>query len=194
MIAATDPFMSTSAVQHNPWDDFYTGGDYATEAESCTAFDEVINQTGYFKVLREVTGQYLQLNLDQEYAKPRIDRLLIPTAALRELGWNHGVIGVECKRSHEKIGRPISQMLDYRRAVYSVLGVHVVPMYVLLWPWRGCGGPVDSIVAQQRLGHIYVDHGTLRMASGAQGPLATFIPHCPPLLSINNQGRKIGSR
>lgn len=193
MIAATDPFIVALPLEVPVWSDYYTCGDYATEVESVAAFDAIINTLGYFKVLREVTGQYLQLNLDQEYARPRIDRLLVPTTDLRQLGWDHGVIGVECKRSNEKIGRPISQMLDYRRAVYPVLGVHVLPRYVLLWPWNGCSGPIESIMAQQRLGHINNVHGTLHMTSGKQN-LATFIPHLPPLLSSNIQGRKTGSR
>lgn len=198
MIPVSDPFMTPvretpAVVETAEWSAYYTTGDYATEAESVAAFDELINRLGYFKVLREVTGQYLQLNLDQEYARPRIDRILVPSSELRQLGWEHGVIGVECKRSGEKIGKPISQMLDYRRAVFPVVGCHVVLRYALLWPWSGCGGPIESIMAQQRLGHVSADHGTLHMMSGKQ-KLATFIPHCPPILTRNPQGRRMGSR
>lgn len=195
MIAAVDPFMGPSpdTLEVPVWADYYTCGNYDTETESVIAFDQIINSLGYFKVLREVTGQYLHLNLDQEYRRPRIDRVLVPSTGLRAHGWDHGIIGVECKRSNEKIGKPISQMLDYRRAVFPVLGAHVLLRYVLLWPWNGCGGPIESIMAQQRLGHVSVSHGTLHMASGKQ-KLATFVPHCDPILSSNPQGRGMGSR
>ena len=42
----------------------------------------------------------------------RIDRVLLPKLKLVTAGWTHGAIGIEAKRSGEKIGQPLAQMAD----------------------------------------------------------------------------------
>lgn len=178
-----------------------TCGDFDTEADSVAALDIILDEIGLFDVRREVRGQHLQPRPGQEAGKPRIDRLLIPSALLIERGWPHGVIGIECKRTGEKVGRPISQMIDYSRSAFTVDGgVMVIPSYVLLWPWTGpYGGPPESIIVQQRLGWACPATGLfedgLRLMSGPYNALASFVNGDFTFPTTESRsGRKVGSR
>ena len=105
-------------------------------------------------------------------------------------------IGIEVKRSGEKVGKPLSQMIDYRRAGYKTrAGRFIVLDYVCLYPWEGAlGGPLLSIETQQHLGHAYVNPlGHLIVANGKNIILATKGDRYvigDPIVS----GRRIGRR
>lgn len=196
-----DPFWNpapklSQPAQVDPYADNYTSGDYATEADSVRAFDELAAASGMFNIYREVTGRMQHLHIGQEGSgRVRIDRILQPTAQLVEAGWNLGFVGVECKRSGEKIGRPVSQMIDYVRSAWNVgNGIEVMLSHVFLWPHQGCGGPIASVMAQQRLGVAWRDRdNNLTLCAGGNIHLATI---GAGTVTFNRQpvGRKVGSR
>lgn len=176
------------------YSDNYTPGPWATEIESEAALDKAIEITGMFSIYKQVRGHYMSPRPDTEHKTPRIDRILLPSPRLTQLGWDHGIIGIECKRSGEKIGRPISQMLDYSRAMWSIGdGAYVVCKWVLLWPLNPLGGPVASIMAQNRLGGVLVDGYNGLCFHSANTRLARF-KNGTAEIKVVPHGNKVGSR
>ena len=133
-----------------------TCGNYATEAEAAAAFDSLV-PTDLFVIHREVTGRLAWPLYGQgEATRVRIDRVLQPTDTAIKLGWACGYIGVELKRSGEKVGRAISQMLDYLRSTFQIDGQKVTCSHVALFPYEGPdGGPLESMFYGQRLACAY---------------------------------------
>lgn len=132
----------------------YTLGDWATEAASAAAFDTAIG-TELWSVYREVDGVLTQPRPQQINKTVRIDRILIPKAPLIDLGWTHGIVGIELKRSREKIGPAIAQALDYSRSVWTLTGVgysRVWLDWVFVWPMPKQSGSMASVLAQNRVG------------------------------------------
>ena len=149
-----------------------TCGDFDTEVEAVQAFDELAPDD-LFEVHSEVPGVLRwPLHGQKRNAGVRIDRLLIPKPRALEQGWQHGIIGVECKRSGEKAGRSINQMLDYLRSTFIVDGEWVQLGYAVLWPYLGpTGGPLESIFHGQRLGFAHpTDDGMAMRRTNAYGP------------------------
>ena len=125
------------------------------------------------------------------------DRILTPTPRLVDLGWRHGVIGVEIKRSGEKIGRPIAQAMDYTRAVFTLQdhgSIKVALDLVFVWPMVKQGGTIASILAQQRVGSAHSDRWTaLHLASGECNVITIGHDGEVRIGEVVN-GRKVGSR
>ncbi len=123
-----------------------TCGEYALEVDSAKAFDAAVEQSGLFKIWCEVPGELLQPLPGKKEKDFRIDRILCPAEKLRAAGWTKGLIGVELKRSGEKVGPPLSQCLDYLRAAWTLpSGVRVLIDYCFLWPLQKCGGPTVKV-------------------------------------------------
>jgi hypothetical protein len=176
----------------------YTHGDYETEKEAEDDLDAALARFGMFTVHKEVVGCHLQPRLGQEVFKPRIDRLLIPNASAVAAGWTHGAVGVEVKRTFEKVGRPMAQMIDYSRCAFRIKpsGISVIPSYVFLFNYSTQGGPLASVFAQQRLGGLSWDGKRLFFQTG-QDYLALFDTANGGEIRINlelAQGTKAGSR
>ena len=93
---------------------------YATESLAAAAFDSAIATTDLFTPYAEVPGTLIQPRPGQIDKSVRIDRLLIPKQRLLDMGWTHGIIGVELKRSDIKLGPPIAQAMDYSRSVWII--------------------------------------------------------------------------
>lgn len=174
-----------------------TCGDWNTEDESMAALDDIIEHSGLFMIYREVRGFYLQPRLDQELKRPRIDRVLVPRPSLIQGGWQHGPIGVEGKRSGERVGPAIAQILDYSRAAWLVepsKGLWVMLPWLFLWPAKKTGGTVASILAQHRVGTAEPTYRNgIKFATGEQ-VLGSFGPAGTYRIGKGTNGRKAGSR
>jgi hypothetical protein len=196
--------------------DLTMGSDDDDESTLVARLDELLQECGQFQVWREVSG-HLMHPMPGQSTKVRIDRLLRPSSALVAQGWNFGVIGIEAKRGHEKVGPALAQMADYRRSSFTIDGgILLQPSFVLLWPWRGNGGPSWSQCIQQRLGAatpVYPSCAERDPFSGHQIAVQpsewtginfrsgdTFAQLRPGRVEISNekrvlaQGRKTGSR
>lgn len=211
------PSTAVAGSNLDPYRDDYTMGTRDDDEASLVArLDELLEQCGQFKVYREVTGHLLH-PMPGQSTEVRIDRLLRPTQALIAQGWPFGVIGIEAKAGRKKVGEPLAQMLDYKRSLFVVDGgIAINPSYVLLWPWRGNGGPSWSQCIQQRLGAarpVYPLSCERDLFTGGQVTVRpsdwigvdfrsgdTFAQLRPGCVTISNeqrvlaQGRKTGSR
>ncbi len=145
----------------------HTAGMYPTESESLAEFDRIAEASGAFRIEREVVGWYMNHRPGRDAKQPRIDRLLIPTEAAIEKGWQY-VIGVEGKRSGSKLGPLVCQALDYSHAVFEVDGNYIHPRGVFIWPVRKTHGvegeqvigAIESVMAQNCIGTCWSYDGS----------------------------------
>ena len=194
-ITPANPFLESAPAWGNHC---FTSGDYATEIESEAAFDAMIEKTGVFKIYKQVDGKYLHPRLLAEDKVPRIDRILCPEQKLIDQGWKFGPIGVELKKSNIKIGPPISQLLDYSRAIWEIKkgkGYWIMLVYSFLWPAVKQHGPIASLLAQNRIGtcESRSEYTPLEFYSG-ESRILTFSKDMVPGIGQCNAGWKTGSR
>lgn len=169
---------------------------YPTEELAAAAFDAAVNSTNLFHIHREVRGTLTQPRPGQVDKSVRIDRILIPAQNLIDLGWRHGIIGVEIKRTGVKLGPALAQAMDYTRSTFTLEGGDflVVPTWVLVWPAESEHGPMASLMAQNRVGIVESNQwATLRLRIGEMTLLHVS---GDGTIRIGNQssGTKAGSR
>jgi hypothetical protein len=114
---------------------------------------EIVNPT-HWHVLQEVDGWMLHPRMDTNgTGRPRIDVLLQPKKALIERGWRWGIVGIECKKSGTKVGRVVSQAMDYTRCVWDTPnGFAVMSRFVFIWPCEPPKNDLESVMVQHRIG------------------------------------------
>lgn len=169
---------------------------YATEEQAAVAFDTAVASTNLFQIHREVRGTLTQPRPGQVDKSVRIDRILIPTQALIDLGWRHGIIGVEIKRSGVKLGPALAQAMDYTRSTFTLEGGDflIVPTWVLVWPAENEHGPLASLMAQNRVGVVESNQwATLRLRIGEMTLLHASSTG-EVRIGAQSAGRKVGSR
>jgi hypothetical protein len=135
-----------------------TIGKWPTESESAAALDRHLASCRHlFNVYPECRGELLQPRYGQKSKTVRIDRILLPRPPLIEAGWTHGALGLEVKRSGEKVGPALAQMTDYGRSAWiiTVGRVKVWLDWIFLWPLDEQFGTVASMMAQNRLGSAW---------------------------------------
>jgi hypothetical protein len=143
-------------------DQVLTCGEYETEPDSVSALLAIINKD-HWHVMREVEGWMLHPRLDTTGSgRPRIDLLLQPKKPLLEAGWRWGIVGIECKKSGTKVGRVISQAMDYTRCVWDTPnGFAVMSRFVFIWPCEPPKSDIESVMVQHRIGVAHArDQGT----------------------------------
>lgn len=136
-----------------------TGHQFETEADAWAHFDKLASDSGCFQRIHpEVEGELLHPRPGCDHKQTlRIDRILVPAPKLFAAGWRSGFIGVEGKRSGEKIGKAICQSMDYSRAVFRLNphGFLVMLEWVFLWPLDAQPpGDIGSVMAQHRIGWV----------------------------------------
>jgi hypothetical protein len=142
-----------------------TSGIWTEEKDAAEAFDRLVEPSGLFNIYREVWGDLIQPRPGQQDKRLRIDRVLVPTPKLTE--WTSGCIGVEFKRSNTKIGRPISQMLDYSRSSWVLSrGIRIGLDWTFLWPAEKEHGDMASLFSQNKIGTAFPVHGGVDFFSG----------------------------
>jgi hypothetical protein len=174
-----------------------TCGNYATEPESVEALLAIVNRS-HWRVLQEVNGWMLHPRVDTAgTGRPRIDMLLQPTQTLMDAGWRWGFVGIECKKSDTKLGRVISQAMDYTRCVWDTPnGFAVMARFVFVWPCEPPKNDLESVMVQHRIGVAYPRNcgsklwlwfnGTLAYADNGDG--------APRVATDLRGGNKQGSR
>lgn len=175
-----------------------TFGTWATEEAAAEALDDALLACGLWSVYTEVWGVPCQPRPVQADKKLRIDRVLIPNQRLRDLGWAHGAIGIEIKKSGIKIGHPIAQAMDYSRALWIVNqlgGLRVWLDWVFIWPMPKQGSTVGSILAQNRIGSATASRWNLLHLQTGSGQNLITISHTGVIaIGAAASGRKAGSR
>lgn len=170
----------------------YTLGELSDEESACKAFDIAIaGDPRFSEVIPECSGRPLVSSPFDIQQGLRIDRVLMPSPALRRAGWLHGAIGVEIKASGKKLGPIVAQCVDYIHAAFEIKpGFHVPLGFVFVFPARPPMGDIESVMAQNRigtclaapLGPIVFHRGSTRIVSIEESE-RNFIPL-----------RKVGSR
>ena len=130
-----------------------TSGKYEDEKASCEHFDKLAIAAGWI-VHKEVVGECRQPRLGVEHKSHyRIDRILEPTPALWRGGWVRGFVGVEIKRSKEKLGPVIAQVMDYSRCAWLISGGRWVECeFNFIFPCEKVSGNTLSIMTSQKIG------------------------------------------
>ena len=136
----------------------FTDGGYPDEKHAEQHLDSLLSECPLFTVHKELTGRYLVSLPFQADSSPRIDRLLIPTKRLLEAGWMHGPIGIEIKRHEEKLGKVVSQCMDYTSASFRLSnGAVVIPERVFIWHVsERISGDLASVMNQARVGVAFL--------------------------------------
>lgn len=129
-------------------------GAWSTEADSAAEFDRRVESTGLFRSYAEVPGYYLAARIHRQPKSARIDRILFPTPKLRDAGWSTP-IGVELKRSGERVGAAVSQAIDYTYAAFEVAGTFVHLELIFLWPLEKQGYAIKSVMTQNGIGEVF---------------------------------------
>jgi hypothetical protein len=179
-----------------------TVGDYQTEQEACSAFDEAALRSGAFKLWKEVPGEMIHpLPGNGEKQRYRIDRVLVPTEKLVDAGWTKGLIGVEIKKSDVKAGPPLSQSLDYLRCAWTgPLWIRFMIGYVFLFPMEKTQGTIASLMAQNHFGTCRLNYDPskewhrLEFFLGEQPLIECFLNTGVIKVKNTNVGNKTGSR
>ena len=187
-----------------PFQQVLTTGNFEKETESVARLNLLLSKMNLFNIVGVVWGEYEYVPHYKDSGKrPRIDMLLTPTARLMDAGWPYGAMGIECKRSNCKIGPPLSQILDYGRAIFRhpKFNVLIKPDFIFLWPCDKIHGDIASLMAQNRFGsmcehHPETPYHSVRFYCGEQKVLRyTFQDENP--IDINTKlifGKRVGSR
>lgn len=163
-----------------------TIGNWRTEEDSVAALDIRLTAAGLWRIYREVEGTLVQPRPRQRDKHVRIDRVLVPNQHAIQQGWNHGILGIEAKRSGEKIGPALAQAIDYGRSVFTLPGgISIWLDWVFVWPVGEQKGTVASIMAQNRIGYACPFGQTVRLAAGEKNIW---------LNTDGNSGTKVGAR
>lgn len=175
-----------------------TCGEYATEPDSVSALLAIINPD-HWTVIREVPGFLLHPRLDTDGTNAvQIDMLLKPTAQLMSYGWRWGMTGIECKKSGVKVGRVVSQAMDYTRCVWKIpSGFDVMTRMVFIWPCEYPKSDIESVMVQHRVGVAHErSYGGTRLCLRIGGTLVYSDNGSNPPHIANDilGGRKKGSR
>lgn len=171
-----------------------TAGAFDTEDEAAHALDDVLRLSEAFHVYHEVPGYYMAHRPDRQLKTPRIDRILVPTAKLRDAGWN-ATIGVEIKQSGAKCGPTICQALDYTWAVFRCGSTYLYPEWVFIWPMETQLGDIQSVMTQNRIGVVSQGReDTIRFWCGGTSVIGVSPRGVEYVKQTNGPGRKVGSR
>jgi len=131
-----------------------TTGNFSTHKAAEAFFDKMLGSE-FFRIEKEVMGRRL---FDD---KPvwggngqimRLDRILHPTEKARNIGWKYGAIGVEIKKTGEKIGGVFTQVLEQRQGLYQsneLRGTRILPTVFAIFPSENPGGVIHSLAISQ---------------------------------------------
>lgn len=172
-----------------------TSGQFGEEAHALEFFDAAVARTDAFRICREVTGTYIQPHHDVDLKRARIDRILIPNSKAVAAGWRDGPIGIECKKSGHKLGRVLSQALDYSRCAWELEnGFTIMLRWIFIWPLDNPKGDLESVMAQHRIGYV-MSSSHIPLAFGCGGTNGISI-YASGLIEAKTlpMGRKVGSR
>jgi hypothetical protein len=171
-----------------------TCGCFAFEADAEEYVASMLQRSGLFLVYRQVRGRPLAHHHFQRTGDLRADVLLVPDKPLIRLGWSGGAIVIEVKRSGEKLGPGLNQLLDYMNAAWLIGGgVPVVPSFGFLFPAPQQHGPLASIMAHQHIGTAWFEDDELKLYAG-ESKVMSVRGNGEVDLGSTDFGRKLGAR
>jgi len=136
------------------------------EPQAKKYLEEIIPRE-YFNIYKECKGDIQFIKpIKQLYIKwkktkipeyLKIDYILEPTEKLIDAGWELGCIGVEVKRTNERMyGKILSQIFDYQNCFFKLPGnKNKIPLsMIFLFPYERFYGLMASIMLQEGIGVI----------------------------------------
>lgn len=154
-----------------------TTGYFHEESEALAEFDSIVNASGSFRLIPEVEGEYVCPRYGTEAKGARIDRILMPLKKAVDAGWNGGAIGIEAKRSGAKIGRLVSQAIDYSRCVFELRsppGLLVMLKWIFIFPAEMQTCDLASVMAQNRIGTCWLINDRLTFSCGGMNGISIW--------------------
>lgn len=146
-----------------------TNGDWESEDIAHDTLEEMLRKSSLFNVYRECWGVPLYSKHFQDHSRVRADLIVTPRIPLIDQGWSAGAIVFEVKRSGEKIGPPLSQMIDYMNSAFTIPnggGIVTVPTFAFLFSCDKQHGPLASVMAQQHIGTASLAYNKLSCFCG----------------------------
>lgn len=173
-----------------------TTGEFKDELESVAALDRLLEKADLWHVYSEVRGVIAQPRPEQQEKTVRIDRILVPNRRLMDLGWQHGTIGIEAKRSGLKIGPVLAQAMDYRRTLWRMgdAGTSVWLDWCFVWPMAKQHGPLASVLSQQRIGSVNTSRWHLLYFQAGESTVLEVDWDGSVKVGGADHGRRVGSR
>ena len=174
-----------------------TIGKFQTEDEACLFFDEVVKDSGLFRIYKEVWGKLIyHRHWKEDKRTLRIDRILIPHKRVVDSGWELGIIGVEIKKSDTKIGPPLAQSIDYLDSVFYITDAQwaIQLSHVFLFPVGELHNNIASVCAQSHLGQCEITRYKIHFKTGESTLFYYDITRDQITCNKNQNGKKIGSR
>ena len=145
----------------NPRGELMTYDGWPDEKAAQAFLVDFLTGNRYFEVRSQVGGVPWASHVFQRAQTVRADILLLPRKNADEVGWNHGALIIEIKKSGTKLGPPLSQLLDYMNCHFLVNGIAIMPSYGFLFPALSPHGPLASLMTHQHIGTA-----TLRKCGG----------------------------
>lgn len=161
-----------------------TSGDYETEDDATEYVDNLLSTaTDLFVVYKQVEGAFRSTRIGRKGML--IDRVLWPKRHLIDLGWNHGAVGIEIKKSDHPVGDLVNQASDYVESMWHLpaSGVRFSLNAVFVFPSFEYHGALASVMAARRIGHVAERNGRLMLS----------LNHSRLLDYWTNEGWRIGS-
>ncbi len=158
----TEPCTHSDSTSRN-----ITAGSYRSEKAAEEDLLRFLKTTRAFVVYQQLPGEPLWKHHFQIPKSVRADLFLLPSRRLIDAGWQGGAVVIEVKRSGEKIGPGLNQLIDYTNAAFYVEGqVAVVPSFGFLFPVLPQGEAVASVMAHQHVGTAMIERGVLKLWCG----------------------------
>lgn len=171
-----------------------TQGEFATEKEAADWLFHFLESTQNFHIYRELCGSLLhKKHRQKEVSRLRCDFLLIPFASSKI---KFGAVVIEAKRSGEKIGPSLSQLMDYLNCSFEVEnGINVIPSYGFSFPCQPQHCAVASIMSHQGIGSCSITwNGEVVFSIGEERILQFDRFGEITFLKESKSGKGVGSR
>lgn len=135
-----------------------TCGNFKEESKAHDFFINFFEGCPYFKFEHEVSGRRLFDSLpvkpNSDVQKLRIDGILHPTGEVWNMGWAHGPIGVEIKKSGIALGGVVAQIMEQRTTLFRspyLNHTRLMPTIFSIFPSRGITHDLHSLFETQSI-------------------------------------------
>ncbi len=170
-----------------------TCGNFKEEKDAEDCLFTFLQSTKLFSLYRQLDGVPIFRHHLQQIQDVRCDILALPISDTIFTG----AIVIEAKKTGEKIGPGISQLLDYLHSVFTVRnGIGVIPTLGLLFPCHKQNSATASWMQHQHIGTIETnDYKRHLLVYSGEERLLEFGEDGSLLFSKKSKsGRKMGSR
>lgn len=163
-----------------------TCGEFVTENEAYTLFDQHMDRNPFFVNEREVTGRRLfddkPVPVGGGGQVLRVDRIIHPTEDAMQEGWIWGPIGVEIKKSNMAVGPVLAQVLEQRQSIFRSKvhqNARIIPLLFAIFPTQGISHDLHSLLETQSIMtcHYHRYKNAIRFGFPGKNVLSVYRDH-----------------